>query len=489
MKIKILCLQLARLGDIYQTWPTLSALRRKHPCADIHFLVRERFSDAAVGLQSVDKVLQLKTQDILEPYLRMNPNPATAMKRLEEFLEPLKNEKYDFIVNLSFSPFSSFLVDYLAGPNTVIAGYSRHRDGFFNTADDASSYFYSQVGVERSNRIHITDLFALVAGVELTPADFKGPNLKFEIERPEKYIVIHIGASDTKKSCDSQTWRSLIDKTLSLYQGEIVIVGAKHEESLISDWPAHPRILNKLGAYQLAEIFELLKASEAVLGCDSVVMHMASLVNTPSLNLSFSTVKFWETGPRADISRILWFDDTTGVEVDRVVDELMLIINRQPSSALTIEKTEPSGVLYTLKGYTEDNFSWELTRALYMEAPFPRAERANVLAGFARLFELSNLGLEQLHLIEQNPSQRDMAISILNEVDHLIDVVGQLARDVQPVVRWFQGEKLRIGPENFSTVIDKTKKVFSKLKDISEVYCIQNSLTGELNEGDMNWKL
>ena len=51
--MRILVLQLARFGDIFQTWPTLKALRRQHPESEIHFLVRSRFSEAASGLTGI----------------------------------------------------------------------------------------------------------------------------------------------------------------------------------------------------------------------------------------------------------------------------------------------------------------------------------------------------------------------------------------------------------------------------------------------------
>ena len=53
--MKILIIQLARLGDIYQSWPTLKAVKRANPGAEIHFLTRSKFAAAAPGPELVDR--------------------------------------------------------------------------------------------------------------------------------------------------------------------------------------------------------------------------------------------------------------------------------------------------------------------------------------------------------------------------------------------------------------------------------------------------
>src|SRR4030067_2943794 len=144
--MKILCLQLARFGDVYQTWPVLNGLRRENPGAEIHFLVRERFREATVGLLSVDKVISLPSREIFTAILCEQPQVNNSLKVLEYFIEGLTGEKYDRIINLSFSPASSYLVDAIAGENALITGYTRQSDGFLKIPDDASRYFYAQVG-------------------------------------------------------------------------------------------------------------------------------------------------------------------------------------------------------------------------------------------------------------------------------------------------------------------------------------------------------
>src|SRR4051794_20777995 len=101
--MKILVLQLARFGDIYLTWPTLRALHRIHPEAEVHLLTREKFAGATVGLANI-VAHTLPTAQIL------GRGQEAMENHLNSWLETLSND-WDLIINLSFSPFSSYLVD------------------------------------------------------------------------------------------------------------------------------------------------------------------------------------------------------------------------------------------------------------------------------------------------------------------------------------------------------------------------------------------
>ena len=211
--MKILILQLARLGDIYQTWPVLRALKRSHPGAQIHFLTRSTFAPAAPGKDVIDHHWMLDSKDILLPLIDEKPDIKTSLRRLSSMTMALRMEEYQMIVNLSFSPFSSCLAKELQTPGCEIKGYTRTDDDFLSIPDDGSAYFYAQAGIGRANRIHVTDLFAFIAGVELTDADWIMPEADHLLsksavvrEAGQNPIVIHVGASDLGKTLTWTKW-------------------------------------------------------------------------------------------------------------------------------------------------------------------------------------------------------------------------------------------------------------------------------------------
>src|SRR4051812_29789268 len=102
--MKILVLQLARLGDILLTLPTMKALRKKYPEAEIHLMVRQKFSAAAELCSEVDRILTLDTQAALEPFLSEPLQVPEASDQIARWTESLREQNYDLIVNLTFSP-------------------------------------------------------------------------------------------------------------------------------------------------------------------------------------------------------------------------------------------------------------------------------------------------------------------------------------------------------------------------------------------------
>jgi heptosyltransferase-3 len=489
--MKILCLQLARFGDIYQTWPVLKALKRVHPNAKIDLVVRERFRDATVGLKAVQRVHVFNTQNILAPLLGAFSNTSRSIEVLSDFLSTLKDENYDLILNLSFSPASSYLTELLTSHNTVVKGYTRHKDGYFNTPDDASAYFYAQVGVERRNRIHLTDLFALIAGVELEDSDFAVDAIPCSVQLPERYMVLHLGASQKAKTCTQEKWGEIIASLRASYSGAIVCVGAAAEMNLAPESSQVSGlggpIVNLLGQTKLSDLFGILSKAELVIGCDSVALHIASLVQTPTLNLSFRNVRFWETGPRAAGSRVLFFGAAADVDAKLVAEEARRMLAHEAPSAVAIERIDGFGVIFNEAKAPEGHYAWELIRALYMNHQFPISHSSQIQMSFQRLGELAHLALENLKLIS-DPTKNSVAVGILNEVDSLIEYVGQLVPDIQPVVRWFQAEKLRIGPSSIQEIVSRTESLFQTLSEISQIYSINQNMNENMNREGYTWK-
>lgn len=460
----ILVLQLARFGDLFQTWPVLKALQRAYPQARLHVLARARFTDALKDLPNV-VVHALPSRDILAPIL-LNDDLETSRGLLETFLETLRGFHFRQIINLSFSPVSSYIVDALKADETDVRGYTRFTDGFLNIPDDSSAYFYAQVGVERSNRYHLTDVFAAVAGVDLMEFDFSHP--AGGVERRDQ-IVVHLGASQAEKTYPPELWREVLIDLSRKYLGDIVVVGSMNEAAMAAavcrDLDGD-RVHNRVGQSSLQELMGWLAESALLIGADSAPVHMAALVGTPVLNLSCSSVNFWETGPRSARSRILYADHIHEVSPARVSEEALAMIEGSGPAgpcilrAEGIEGFEPYQIEF-------DGFNWAMIKAIYTASDYPPLPLGASGAGFQRLIELADLALAHL---EQWPRQQAVSVRVLANIDNLLVEIPKLDPRTEPLVNWFQTERLRIGPGSPESVLEKTKKIFSDLLLIASQY-------------------
>jgi heptosyltransferase-3 len=477
--MKILVLQLARLGDIYMTWPALKALKRTYPECTLHFLTRPKFEAATEGLKVVDKHFSLPTTQLLEPLVSLEVDVDLALARLDTTLDQLKSEQYDWIINFTFSPVSSFLVHAISTPTTRVTGYTRHQDGFLSIPDEVSAYFYAQAGVNSFNRVHLTDLFVSMLGLDYIETDWSAPELDSrDFGLPEKYVLVHIGASEQKKSVPPFKWarvlKNFFDHDL---ETAVVMIGSKDERALgeaIESGVSRGRVINLIGATQLREVFHLLKGAQLLVGCDSAPMHMASLTETPCLNISFDTVNFWETGPKASrgfIYKVAYPEDIVSEELGACIHCLM-----QGETPVQLIQRGGGLTSYVMPKESEDEFSWKLIEAVYLGQDFPIADDMHFVQAISQLNDVNNLARDHISHIPD----KGLAVMgpLLERGDEVMAAIARMVPSVLPFVRWYQTEKLRIPPGEPAAVLQQTLEVHEKLQRMLSVYVLTDTLKG-----------
>ena len=460
--MRILVLQLARFGDIYLTWPSLRALQRQGH--EVHLLVRERFQAATLGLSGVT-VHVLPTASILEPILSTGSD-SEALARLAAVTEELSALQFAKIINLSFSPASSYLTQLLSQPSTEVRGYTRHEDGYLSIPDDSSAYFYAQIGIDKPNRYHLNDVFAAVSDVTLLPQD-RAPETHAKLDR----LVVHLGASQIQKAYSPELWVQVLKNLAGRFLGEIILIGSDDERVLSETVMKQANMLelrNRTGETSLPELFELIASARVLIGADSAPIHIAGLVGTPVLNLSSRTVNFWETGPSSPGSRVLFAEDLQLLEPAVVASEALALLNHRGPLGPCYVRTENGydGYLQNPK----DEFAWQLLQALYTGSAYPKAPDLACRLAFQRLFELAELALIQLARWKVDDHESSTASQILGSIDQLLQELPRLNRDVAPVVQWFQTQRLRLPPASGDETLRATRKLFEELLWIAAVY-------------------
>lgn len=460
--MRTLVLQLARFGDVYQTWPTLNALVRRGD--EVHVLVRERFRGALAGLGGVT-VHALDTADVLTPIVT-DGDDAASLARLTASLDGLKARGFTRVINLSFSPLSSFITDYLSGEGVEVRGYTRHADGFFTVADDFSAYFYAQVGVGRTNRYHLIDLFAGVAGVELCDAD--GQAVITPPPPSRTGVVVHLGASQADKAYPPELWAA----ALADFKDEsLTLIGSADERALADAVITRAGLTNAqnlAGQTAVADLLRIIAGARLLVGADSAPVHVAALTGTPVLNLSCDAVNFWETGPVSAGSRVLREAAVDRIAPDRIAAEVRAMLAGQAPTGPCFVRATRADTFTPHECATDDDFAWALTEALYTGSTYPASTASADLAAFRRVFEVAELALAALDAWDG--PRRAQSAEQLSLVDELLREIPRLSPRVAPLTQWFETERLRLGPGAEADVLVRTRKIFADLKVISSVY-------------------
>lgn len=471
--MNILIIQLARLGDILLTWPQVRALKRQYPDAKIDMLVRPKFKTATEGLSELNQVIEFPIENIFEPLLKEPLHVQESLTSLHQIITDLKGRTYQWIINATLSPASSYLTFELQTPETKITGYTRTSDGYLNIKDDVSTYFYAQVGVDRENRIHLADLFTMMAEQQPHPDDWKT-----QVQTPsplnlEAYIVLHVGASRDNKKFSPFKWRTFITHFQKLSSIPIVLIGNSdetHDADFIALGFNPDQVLNKTGELNFSDLFPLIARAALYIGCDSAPLHIASLVNTPALNVSFATVNFWETGPRSNGSRVLYALTEADLPSETVATEAFKILTQAPASSENIITLVGESPSYQAPPNTRtQDWSWHLLKALYMNEPWPKIKNKTIQQGLQNLLEVNQVILEQFQTIKKT---RNVSVvsGIIERCEEVIENIGALIPELRSLIRWYQTQKALIGPNSPQMVFEATEKVHTDFSAIIQYW-------------------
>jgi hypothetical protein len=202
---------------------------------------------------------------------------------------------------------------------------------------------------------------------------------------------------------------------------------------------------------------------------------MASLMETPTLNISVGNVNFWETGPKASLSFILRAETADQIAPDRLGEIVNQLLQGQIPAELI---TRCGGLVSYQKNETAaDRFQWDLIQAVYMAEPYPIAERMEILQGAMKLEEINGFAMEQLRLIPEKGIER--VAPFLERAEEVIQTISRFVPELSPLTRWYQTEKIRIGPNSSGDVLAATLQVHELFAQHLRVYIPQDETIEE----------
>ena len=479
--MKILVIQLTRLGDILCTLPTLSSLKRDFPEAQIHFLVRKSFADAASLGSVVDHHWYLDSEKLISPMIMGDGQYGQSLNSLTQLVGQLRLERFDKIINLSFSPSSSFLTHLISRGQIPVSGYTRTSDFYLHIPDEASRYFRAQVSLEKSNRIHVVDLMAWVAGTSITENDLTLLNQDKSGEEI-RGIVCHLGASDAKKIWPLEYWMNLIRSIIQELNLEVTLVGGKKElelgDMVVRELNANKLLTNKIGSASLRELVQLLGKSELFVGADSGPLHAASLAGCKALNLSVGNVRFWETGPLLKDSRVLVKKNPYYLTPETVFSEVTAIIdNRNNANSHSIRccSLRDSVRYFATVDSKVPEDSWEAVKWLYFKGPKPVITPVMEIA-LKQCIETCEIGLKQAEVFYSCPERIEIS-NILDRLDQVFNLIKMKVPFIAPLVDDYFCEKANIPPGSREEVFCQTDVCYRNLMTLCQSFLTKSQTT------------
>jgi predicted lipopolysaccharide heptosyltransferase III len=293
--MKILLLQLKRIGDLILTTPAIAALRERFPEAEVTMVVSSECADLLPAISGVDRILMA----------RRNLSDLTL------FLAAA-GKKFDYCIDFTRNDRSAFLT-FLSNAGKRIVSY-RVRD-----QSKSRARIYTDFVKVRMRDLHTIDYNLSL----LEPLGIGGVSLPLHLQLPQSahekadavrrnskvskpYIVLHPGSARQEKLWEPARWAHVIERFGRDNDLDVVVTSgtSKHEQAHIAAIKNETKIIDLSGKTDLLALAALIGEARLLVTVDSAPVHLAATTHTPQVILFGPTNPFhWR--PRESPALIL----------------------------------------------------------------------------------------------------------------------------------------------------------------------------------------
>ena len=291
--MKILVLQLARLGDLVQTWPLLRQVRRVYPGARLELLADGRLRGLRDAGPPVDEWRDL---DLAGLSAMAGRDPLKLYNRLNEIITALRAGSFDLVFNLNFSRLSLLLSHLLQAP---VRGNLPGAGGREVFREPWLALTFALAHARRFNRLHLSDVFRHL----VFRADAPLPGPPGGRVRPEPLIALQLGTRHPRRTWPLEFFSRLADAVIKKAGAGVWLLGTAAErplgEALRRDLPLglRERVVNLQGQTDLRELAARLAQVSLVVSGDTGTLHLAAALGTLTVGVFFGPASCFETGP------------------------------------------------------------------------------------------------------------------------------------------------------------------------------------------------
>jgi len=295
--MKILLLQLKRIGDLILTTPAIAALRERFPEAHMTMVVSSECADLLPAISGVDRILMARRN----------------LSDLAAFLA-VAGRKFDYCIDFTRNDRSAFLA-FLSGARKRIVSY-RVRD-----QSKSRAKLYTDFVNVRMRDLHTIDYNLSL----LEPLGIRDVSTSLHLQLPQSahekadvlrrnwnvskpFVVLHPGSARQEKLWEAARWAQVIERFDPDKDFDLILTSgtSKHEQMHIAAIKNETRqqIIDLSGKTDLLTLAALIGQARLLATVDSAPMHLAAAAHTPQVILFGPTNPFhWR--PRESSALIL----------------------------------------------------------------------------------------------------------------------------------------------------------------------------------------
>jgi heptosyltransferase-2 len=261
--MKVLVIRFSSIGDIVLTTPVLRCLKQQRPDVEIHYLTKHAYKNLLSQNPYISKLHYLHDE-------------------LDDVIEPLKAEKYDYIIDL----------------------HNNLRTMRVKKALNVQSYSFRKLNVQKwlltNMRLNLMPDMSIVDRYLETVKPLKvnndGKGLDYYLPTDQHltnndipmshwggYVGCVIGGSCGTKQLPLEQWKKFCDRI----PYPVMLMGGPEDREDGNEIAAQDpiKIYNSCGKFNLNESAELVKIARVIVSNDTGLMHVAAAYQKPIVSL------------------------------------------------------------------------------------------------------------------------------------------------------------------------------------------------------------
>ena len=314
--MKMLVVDLLRLGDLLMHRPLYQAMKREHPDVELHILIN---SDAKVAepilRQWFSEVHIFDRKQYQNACLDRSASLLSAVNQLSWQIEDLNQRHFDYVVNMTQNKLSGYLTDLIEAEEVYgLTIDNKDRSDFFSPW---FRYLEDHVTLGGANVFHYNDALAGGLGLQMQPEDLRcrfdeEPEFQDEVRSlglKTKGLVVQATSFDSRKEWDATSLGDALLAFQSLnHDSSITLIGAPFEadqiQSLYGQLQARGLHL-QMALLSLGGVTALLNQSKCLLTVDTSIKHLAAGTSCKIVELALGSADVRKTGVYKDHSLII----------------------------------------------------------------------------------------------------------------------------------------------------------------------------------------
>jgi ADP-heptose:LPS heptosyltransferase len=311
-KSKVLLVNITRLGDMLQATPTIAGIKLENPDCHVSVLVEKQLEDVCRVLPGIDRVIGIDLGFTCRSLAAEQTGVIDAYQYISDLVNELKNEQFDYCLNMSSSAYTALLLKMLDVPQT--GGWTADEEGYRVIESEWARLFATSVHYQNRqyNSLNLVDVFRCSADVDAHPQKLQiaiAPDAKQFAEtfirdagftNPGPLIAVQAGASQAKRQWSPARFIEMISILDRQHHARIILTGSPRELEIINpilQGCDSPNVVSAVGKTSIPQLSAILAECDVLVTGDTGPMHISVAAGTPVVAMFLASAYGFETGP------------------------------------------------------------------------------------------------------------------------------------------------------------------------------------------------